>query len=254
MKSNPVPPEKPKKGDQLLPMTRWSIVLGSQKGSAEALEILCKTYWPALLKWVEVRRWRIPGRTSEDLVQGLFEHLLKRDFLAGVAEHKGRFRTFILTTFEHYLCDLRDYTSAGQRDPGGPLESLDAIDDQGRPVHNPASKALSPDEELLIGWAQATLDAAFCRLREECAQSGHEALLAELEPVFHADEDALTYAEIGRKVDMSETNVKTAAHRIRKRFRGLIRAEVGETLADKSDIDAEIAVLRAVFRKLGPSV
>lgn len=234
---------------QLFALTRWSLIRQAKDESATALNTLCLNYRAPLLVLVRCRNLAIPGYDAEDLVQGFFAVLLRRDFLANVAEHKGRFRTFLLNAFEHFLSDLRIREAALKRGAGVAPDSLHETDGQGQLLQDPAAPGPDPGETVDRAWAEAVLAAALRRLTEEAAASGHAALVAALEPVFFADDAAPSYAEIAGRLGLTEGAVKTAAHRMRKRLGALIREEVRDTVANEADLEAELAYLLTLFRK-----
>jgi RNA polymerase sigma factor (sigma-70 family) len=229
----------------LFTTTHWSVVLRARDKSEVALGSLCQSYRQPLLVWLRIRGYS--AHDAEDLVQGFFAHLLHRDFLQKVAQEKGAFRTFLLKCLRNYLSDQHDKRSAAKRGSGARIESLDEATEHGHPIYNPASAEPAPDLEYDRAWAQAVLSNGLRRLQAECAQQGHAALCAELEPVMFADESASPYQEIAARLGMSEGAVKTAAHRIRARLKGLVREEVLQTVANENDWQTEVRYLIELF-------
>jgi RNA polymerase sigma-70 factor (ECF subfamily) len=211
------------------------------------LENLCATYRSPLLAWARSRGES--REDAEDHVQGFLEHLIKDASLSHVGPEKGRFRTFLLTSFQNYLKDLRKQAQAGKRGGGHFHGSLDETDQTGEPIHHPATGAPAPDLAYDQAWAAALLANALRRLEAECARTGHAALCRELEPALFNDSDAPAYAQIGQRLTMSETAVKTAAHRIRRRLGGIIRDEVSQTVVNDTDLEAELAYLLSLFAR-----
>ncbi len=230
-----------------MPATHWSVVLQARDASATALGTLCEGYRTPLLVWLRSRNY--PDHDAEDLVQGFFAHLLKRDFLANVSPDKGRFRTFLLSSLKNFLCDQHDKAAAGKRGGGQTLDSLEATDEQGRPLHDPPAPGATPDLEYDRAWARTVLANALRRLHQECAGTGHAALCAAIEPVLFADETASPYRDIGEQLRMSEGAVRVAAHRIRARLRGLVRDEVVQTVARQEDWEQEVRYLVSLFAR-----
>jgi RNA polymerase sigma-70 factor (ECF subfamily) len=228
----------------LFAATHWSVVLQARDHSADALAALCANYRAPLLRWLQVRS---ANHDAEDLVQGFFAHLLKRNFLVNVAPTKGRFRTFLLVSLKHYLRDELAKTSARKRGGGQFIASLQEETDGGGLRHDPAAPGDAPDVEFDKAWADAILANALRRLNTECAQAGHAALYSALEPALFADETASSYREVARNLGMSEGATKVAAHRLRTRLKFLIRAEVLGTIADQETLDDEIRYLVSLF-------
>jgi len=230
--------------------THWTLVREAGEGSFTALNTLCLAYRAPLLVWLRCRGEK--PEDAEDRVQGFFEHLLRRDFLRGVGREKGRFRTFLLASFQNYLRNQHRRDAAAKRGGGQALQSLEATNEQGEVVQGPRSNDPSPDQEFDRAWAGAILSAAWKRLEGEYARNQRGALCAALEPVLFADEDAPAYADTGRKLGMTEAAVKMAVRRLRVRLRELIRDEVRQVVASESDLDAELHYLVSLFGKPAP--
>jgi DNA-directed RNA polymerase specialized sigma24 family protein len=230
----------------LFATTHWSVVLRAQDNSDAALGALCEAYRQPLVTWLRIRGHVLED--AEDLVQGFFAHILAREFLANIGREKGKFRTFILKCFQHYLSDQRERISAHKRGGGRRLESLDQTGPEGHRIYDPAGDA-APDLEYDRACARSLLERARCRLQEECAGQGHAALYSELEPGLLSEEGASSYKEIAARLDMTEPAVKVAAHRIRIRLRGLMREEVLQTVATEEDWLEEIRYLIGLFSR-----
>lgn len=244
-------PGKPGGGlpDGLLPTTHWSIVSQARRESASALNSLFTAYRNPLLVWLRCRGHK--PEDAEDLVQGFFANLMRRDFLSHVSRDRGRFRTFLLTSLQRYVLDDVDRRNAGKRGGGRPVESLQETDEDGRLVHDRGDSHTTPDLDYDRAWAISVLANATHRLARECASSGHQVLFEALEPVMLADETASPYREIGQRLNMSEGAVKTAAHRIRARLKGLIRDEIMQTVATEQEFELELRYLISLFGRPG---
>ena len=227
--------------------TQWSMVRRAKDNSLTALNSLCLAYRSPLIVWLRCRG--VKPEDAEDHTHGFFQHLLRQDFLRGVAREKGRFRTFLLSAFQNYLIDQHKRFAAAKRGGGQSSQSLDETDNEGDLLHIPASDSPAPDEEYDRAWATAILTAALQRLEMECANSGHAALYSALEPVFFADANAPAYSEIGTKLNMTESSVKMAALRIRKRLKVLIRKEILQTVDNEDELGDELRYLGSLFGK-----
>ena len=232
--------------------TDWSLLARAKAGDEGALNAVCLSYRSPLVVWLRCRGEK--PEDAEDGVQGFFEHLLRHDFLRGVAREKGRFRTFLLAAFQNYLSDQRKRAGAAKRGGGHIPESLEATNAEGQPLHSPASTFPTPDKEYDRAWAAMILASALQRLSAQCARTGHAALCAELEPALFADADAPAYAQIAHKLGMTEAAVKMAALRIRAELRFLIRHEVLETVASVDDFKEELRYLLGLFDKASPAM
>jgi RNA polymerase sigma factor (sigma-70 family) len=230
----------------LFEATHWSLIILARDSSGAALGKLCESYRQPLLVWLKNRNYT--SHDAEDLLQGFFLQLLDRNFLNSVAQDKGKFRTFLLKCLKNYLNDQHDKFSAAKRGAGKALASLDETAD-GLRVYEPAGHEASPDLEYDRAWARTVLRNAVTRLERDCARQGHQALYSALQPVMLADENAAPYREIGQTLGMTETAVKTAAHRIRIRLRGLIREEVLHTITNEQDLEQEVRYLIELFAR-----
>jgi DNA-directed RNA polymerase specialized sigma24 family protein len=220
--------------------THWSIVLAARDRSTpqarEALERLCAAYWYPLYAFV--RRKGHDADQAMDLVQGFFARLLEKDDLADVHPSKGRFRSFLMAACSHYLANQHDRSHALKRG-GRPLVSLDAIDAERRYVHEP-SHNLTPDRLYLRRWATTLLDRVLDRLGAEWLEAGKWAVFEALKPALLGDSDAGTYGQLGAQVGLHEGAARVAAHRMRSRYREILREEVAHTVADPGEVDREI--------------
>ena len=224
--------------------THWTVILAAARGidpsrAAEAMTELCRTYWYPLYAFL--RRRGHETHEAEDLTQEFFARLLGQQSLANVDRRKGKFRSFLLASLKHFLSDQRDRASAQKRGGGRPVISLDRLDAESRYRLEPAQD-LTPEKMFQKQWALSVLERVLSRLHAELAAEGKAAL-------FEALKDALTggqgsrYAAIGAALGMSEGAVKTAAHRLRRRYRALLQEEIAQTVASPDEIEDEIRYL-----------
>jgi len=227
--------------------THWSVVLGAAQGdhpaARQALERLCTTYWYPLYAYV--RRRGYSPEDAQDLTQGFFERVLEKHYLDQVDQSKGRFRAFLLAALKHFLSDQFDWRRAAKRGGGRPLLSLDAQAGEERYQFEPVD-ALSPDKLYERRWAFTVLGEARGRLRAEFAAVGRLPLYEHLDAFESGEETGLTFSEIGRQLALSETCVKAAASRLRRRYADLVREEIAHTVASVAEIDEEIRHLVTV--------
>lgn len=220
--------------------TRWSVVLATQDAdhstaAHHALEKLCATYWPPLYSFV--RRTGATPHDAQDLTQEFFARLLEKNWLADVDARKGRFRSFLLAAMKHFLANQRDKASALKRGSRQTPLSLDAEDAEWRYTQEPADP-MSADKLYDRRWALTVLDAVLARLGAEYAAAGKTELFAALKPMITGEKSP--YAGIAAQLGVSEGSVKIAVHRLRERYRDLIRAEIADTVATPAEIDDEL--------------
>jgi RNA polymerase sigma-70 factor (ECF subfamily) len=232
---------------RLFATTHWSVVGKAGNRDEQSLNTLCETYRDPLLAYL-----RYIGKdheTASDLVQGFFEHLLKHDFLEGVSPEKGRFRTFLIASLKHYLCDQYDRQSAAKRGGGVQPASLDAADGASHPALQVTDPCNGPDRAFDRAWAETVFTHSLARLRQECVMAGRGELFAAVEPLMHQDEDAPSYRETASQLGMSDGALRLAAKRLRDRLRHLIREEIRQTVADERQWESELRYLVELFSR-----
>jgi RNA polymerase sigma-70 factor (ECF subfamily) len=230
--------------------TRWTVVLAAARQddaapAMRALTELCQTYWPPLYAYI--RRQGRDAHEAEDLTQEFFARLLAKNYLADADPGKGKFRSFLLASLKHFLANERDRAGAQKRGGGRTILALDGLSDAERNQIEPLD-ALSPDKAFDRQWAHTLLDHALKRLRAEYAAAGREPFFDALKQFLTGDAPAQSHAAIGAQCAMSEGAVKVAVHRLRRRYRELLREEVAQTVADPAQIEPEIRDLFAAFQ------
>lgn len=227
--------------------TNWSLVLAASPScspqACEALEKLCSAYWYPLYAFV--RRHGASAEDAEDLTQAFFAHLLRKDFLSGVGPEKGRFRSFLLACLKHFLADERDKARRLKRGGGSPIISLE--NEQAERRYQAESRSERSAEELYERrWALDVLARVLERMRQELAQAGKAEIYNELQGCLAGERPDQTYAEIGARLGLSQAAVKITVHRLRLRYRELLRAEIAQTVAEPGDIEEELRHLYTV--------
>lgn len=227
--------------------THWSVVLAAGQGTdtraAAALEQLCRTYWYPLYAYV--RREGYCADDAQDLTQEFFARLLARNSLAHVAPQKGKFRSFLLASLRHFLSDQRDRSRAVKRGGGVEVLSLDGQEAEGRYRLEPVER-LDGEKIYERRWAMALLEQALNRLREESTAAGKAHLFEHLRSFVAGDGD-VTSGAAATDLGLTESAVKSAVHRLRQRYRALVREEIARTVGDPSEVETEIRYLIAVM-------
>jgi RNA polymerase sigma factor (sigma-70 family) len=233
--------------------TRWSLVLAAQgqptEESAAALASLCKLYWPLLYAYV--RRRGDCVEDAQDLTQAFFSRLIEKQYLNQVQRERGRFRSFLFTAFQNFLSNEWDRQRAQKR--GGNLEFVSVEElsrAEDRYNRDLAAPTLTPAQLYERAWALALLERATARLAREFDDAGKGPLFAELKPYLMGDGDTRSYAEVAEQLGMSDVTLRVSVHRMRGRFRDVLRAEIAETLDDPAEpgaIEAELRYLLSVL-------
>ncbi len=215
-------------------MTRWSLVADAAGEAEASLEALCRQYWQPV--YAVARLAGNDVETAKDLTQGFFAKLLEKGWLADADRGKGRFRTFLVTALKRYMVNEWHREHAAKR--GGFAETVPLDAEMAERIDaNDTARRMSPDELFDRRWALALLDAALRRLEVEC-------------PEFETLKDSLTagrgeihYEELAEKLGTSEGAARVAVHRLRKRYRALIREEVARTVSNTNEVENEMRAL-----------
>ena len=228
--------------------THWSVVLearGESPAAQEALENLCRTYWRPIYSFV--RREGVRPEEAKDITQGFFALILERKDFHSVRQEKGRLRSFLLASLKHFMANERRDAAAIKRGGGQALIPLDGIALENS-VEFDRSEMLSADRLYDRRWAFTVLDRVFARLREEARGSASAPVQERLNMLLSDEPDRPSQAEIAREFGMTENAVKQAFHRLRQRYRQLLREEVAHTVATPAEIEDELRHLIAALR------
>jgi RNA polymerase sigma factor (sigma-70 family) len=228
--------------------THWTVVLTagqrSTPQSSLALEQLCRTYWFPLYAYV--RRRGYSKEDAEDLTQAFFARFLGKNYLAGLSAGRGRFRAFLLASLKHFL--INDWKKFQRQKRGGGEAPL-SLDWQTADTkfQVAATNEPSPDKAFDREWALALLAKVIERLQKECEADGKAKLFDQLKVFLTAGKSETAQSEMAKALGMEEGAVRVAVHRLRKRYRELLRAEIAQTLADAGDVEEEMRALFGAF-------
>lgn len=228
--------------------THWSVVLetqGESPAAQEALENLCRTYWPPIYGFI--RRQGTRPEEAKDLTQGFFALILERKDFQSVRQEKGRLRSFLLASVKHFMMNERRDAAAIKRGGRRTLIPLDDVESYDSSEFD-RGEMLSPDLLYDRRWAFTVLDRVFTRLGAESQLSPNAPLLERLNTLLSDEPDRPSQAEIAREFGMTENAVKQAFHRLRQRYRQLLREEVAHTVATPAEIEDELRHLIAALR------
>ena len=256
----PVPPGEPTEGAWLLTQapanatqfgtTLWTTVLAAGKQSSPdaeaALAKLCQIYW--LPVYAYIRKRSSSREQAQDLTQGFFARLLEKNYVARAERSRGRFRSFLLTSVENYLCDQYDRATSLKRGGDQTVLSLDvSLTEENEPA-----AALTPALAFEKRWARSLLDQVMHRLREEYSGSNRLALFDHLQSRLWGDTNSLAYQELSKQLGMSNVHLRVAAHRMRQRYREVLHEEIAQTVSSPAEIESEIRYLLRVVSNSGP--
>ena len=238
------------RGNNIFATTHWSVVLAAGQGGSlaaeEALEKLCHTYWYPIYAYV--RRRAGDAHEAEDLTQEFFARLLGKNSLASVQREGGKFRSFLLTALKHFLINKWQQRQTAKRGGGKTLLSLDEVDAEKRYQFEPADET-TPEVLFERRWAATVLEQVRRRLRARYAADGQAELFEALQPCLTGAEQTLAYVDLAARLGTSESAVKMAVHRLRKRYGESLRAEIALTVDSPAEVEAEIRCLIAAAGK-----
>jgi RNA polymerase sigma factor (sigma-70 family) len=224
--------------------TRWTMVLAAGASREVALEELCQSYWFPLYAFV--RRRGYGKEDAEDLTQSFFAKLLDRESLTGLDPEQGRFRAFLLAALKNFLSNEWGRSMCAKR--GGALAHL-SLDWQSAD-HRFAiadETGLSPDRAFDREWALELLANVIERLRGEFLNDGKDKEFDALKVFLTTGRGEISGEEVAKELGIDAGSARVKIHRLRKRYRELLKREIAETLADRSMVEEELAVLFGAF-------
>ena len=225
--------------------THWSVVLAAGSGlssqAADALEKLCRNYWYPLYAFV--RRRGYSPEDAQDLTQGFLASLLSTRSLDSVHPAKGRFRSFLLASLNHFLANEWDKARTLKRGGGEPAISLDAAETRFRAE---PSEHLSPDRIFERQWAATLLAQVVVHLRADYEAAGKGRLFEALQIYLTGEKGLPPYREAADCLGLSIEALKKAVERLRRRYGELLREEIAHTVTNPAEVDEEIRYLRSV--------
>jgi RNA polymerase sigma factor (sigma-70 family) len=236
-------------GGAVFATTRWSIVLRAGDNTSPeaeaALARLYQTYRYPLYAYL--RRQGRPHEAAQDIVQDLFLRLKQKEQLSSVEREKGRFRSYLLAAVNHLVANEWQKSQRQKRGGGQIPLSLDDLQAEQRYDLEPAD-IQTPEALFERRWALALLEQVMLRLEEEWRAADKTEAFEIMRAFLSGDQDAPAYAEAGTRLGMSEGAARVAVHRLRQRYRELLRDEIAQTVATTGDVEDELRHLLLALR------
>ncbi len=231
--------------------TRWTLVSrsrGSDTQAKAALSELCKAYYAPVVAFLR-RDGREEG-VARDLAHDFFAKLLAGGAIDGADPMRGKFRSYLLMALKRFAADQRDRDHAAKRG-GGQIHAVieGESDATGAGLQIADTSIEAPDAAFDRQWALTLLVRALVRLESEMRGEGKSEHFDALKPWLTAEADATPQAEAAAKLGMSVEAVKVAVHRLRKRFREAVKAEIAQTVGEAGDVREELDALMSALRK-----
>ena len=223
--------------------TRWTLVQqsrGNGTASKQALSDLCAAYYAPVVAFIA--RSGFEENSARDLAHDFFTRWLSQNQMLKPERENGRFRSYLLGAVKHFVSDTLDKARAQKRGGGAEVVHLT---ETGSVL--PKDAALTPDRAFDRQWALTVLERVIAQLAEEFDAAGKPEHFALLKPWLTGDEGDATQAQIAHELGMNEGALKVAIHRLRKRFRDLIKAEVAHTVGGEVDAREELTHLLAAI-------
>ena len=228
--------------------THWSVVLAATREpspqAAQALAELCRTYWYPLYAYVRRKGYDVAD--AQDLTQGFFARLLEKNYMGTVDRRKGKFRSFLLASLEHFLA--KEWTRAHRLKRGGgyTIIPLDSADSEQRYRLEPADD-WTAERIYERRWALTVLEQAMSNLEREYFVAGKQQLFEELRPFISGEDEELSYSNLSERLGMNEGAVRTAVYRLRQRYGEAVRTEIARLVQRPEEIEEELRHLFAAL-------
>jgi RNA polymerase sigma-70 factor (ECF subfamily) len=203
-------------------------------------------YWYPLYAYV--RRRVANSHEAQDLTQAFFAQLLEKNYVGQAVPERGRFRSFLLTAFKHFLSKQWEKRKAKKRGGGRAAISLDFKSGESRYGIEPSTH-LTAEQWYNKQWALTLLERTMQQLRREWTDEGKAKQFDVLKGYLVGDHEAITYAQAAAELNTTEAAAKMAAHRMRRRYRDLLRDEIAQTVCCSEDVDDEIRDLFSVLAR-----
>lgn len=229
--------------------THWSVVVragrGRTPGAGRALAALCENYWFPLYAFV--RRAGHAADDAQDLTQAFFAELLAKDVLAVADPQRGKFRSFLQAAVKHFLAKEHRRQRAQKRGGRQAPLSLDFDSGENRYRRIEPADNLTPERLYEKRWALTLLDLVFARLREEFSAAGKLPQFDRLKLFLAGRPGDVSYRELAEELNITEGAVKVAVHRMRRRYRELLKDEIAQTVTGPEELEDELRDLRAIL-------
>jgi DNA-directed RNA polymerase specialized sigma24 family protein len=230
------------------PTTHWTLVQAVQGEDADAagraMDALCKGYWYPIYAYL--RRSGHTIQEAEDLTQAFFHRLITEDALLMAQQGSGKLRSWLLGVLKHLLSDHFRHANTQKRGGGVPHVSFDEMGAEERYAHEPQSQG-DPDAFFTQVWAQDLLASVRAKLRVAYEAAGRKEVFDLLLPYLLWDREPPSCRQIAEKIGSSEVGTRILIHRLRVKFRTLLKEEVARTVLTPEEIPAELAWLQGVL-------
>jgi len=228
--------------------TSWTLIRTAAGNptvdSREALSALCQKYWHPVYAFVRGRGY--DPDESLDLTQTFFARLIEKNYLASADRDRGRFRSFLLTAAKHFLANEWDRANALKRGGGQRPASLEQAQEEQWQATAAVERA-TPESLYERRWALLVLENVMLKLRAEFVEAGKGADFDRLSVFLEKDADSVSYETLAKELGVSAGSLRMSVHRLRRRYRDLLRAEIAESVFGQEEIDEELRFLLSIL-------
>jgi RNA polymerase sigma factor (sigma-70 family) len=219
---------------------------GASPQTDEALEVLCRTYWPALYGFVRRQGYDVPD--AQDLTQEFFARFLQKKYIERADPERGRFRTFLLACLKNFLANEWDRAQTVKRGAAYQTISWDGQVAEDQFIAEPAT-GVSAEEAFEKRWAGMLLEQVLVRLSQEFAAAGKTEAFDPLKQFLWGAESSVSYPDLCEQLGLSEGAARVTVHRFRQRYQELLRNAIADTVSDPKDVDDELRHLISVISR-----
>jgi RNA polymerase sigma-70 factor (ECF subfamily) len=239
---------RPGNGAGQFTTTHWSVVLAAAQESspeaARALAELCRAYWYPLYAYVRRKGYDVAD--SQDLTQEFFARLLEKNYVGSADRRKGKFRSFLLGSLEHFLSKEWTRSHRLKRGGGQTIISWDGCDPEERYRLEPPDD-WTAERIYERRWALTILEQAMFALQAEYTVTGKQGLFEALRPFISGEDDDVAYPDLAERLQMSEGAARVAVHRLRQRYGESVRGEIAKIVQRPEEIEEELRQLFAAL-------
>jgi RNA polymerase sigma-70 factor (ECF subfamily) len=230
--------------------TRWTLVSrsrGSDTEARSALCELCEAYYAPVVAFL--RRDGRDEDAARELAHDFFAKLLAGDAIDGADPLRGKFRSYLLGALKHFAADQRERAQAAKRGGGKVHVMIESDSSATEPGLQIADESVAiPDAAFDRQWALTVLARALRHLSYEMAEAGKAETFEQLKSFLSAEEKTRPLAEVAIDLGVTEDSLKMAIHRLRKRFREAVKAEISQTVSDPGCVAEEMQSLISALR------
>jgi RNA polymerase sigma-70 factor (ECF subfamily) len=206
---------------------------------------LCQVYWRPVYAFI--RRNGFDLDQAQDLTQAFFAVLLEKNYLGDAKQERGRFRSFLLTAVKHFLSNQRDRAQAQKRGGGQLALSIDPVEAESWYLPREAVDNVTPEHLFQLRWAHSLLEQVMAKLRAAFEEAGKAEQFERLSEFLHGDSSGIRYEALAAEMGVTAGALRTSVHRMRRKYRELLRAEIAQTVSTPEEIDEEIRFLIATL-------